>query len=732
MPSSYGKRIATLSAAFIVLFAVGMYVAVFFLGRDLPDLAALERIRPKLTTSVYSADGRLLKTFSVQRRVLVPYDQFPPHLINALISSEDRLFWEHWGMDVLGLVRAVVVAAQTGQGPRATSTITQQLARDLFLTKQRSLVRKAKEAILAVRIEQTYTKQEILQLYLNQVYFGAGSYGVQAAALSYFGKDTKDLTIAESATIVGMLPAPNRYNPVRFPDRAKSRRNIVLWAMLQTGALPSEQVLALQQSPVAPNPAAEEIGLAPYFTEYIRRTFGNRLNRSDSTRVRFAQQLGLPDSATSDDFIYEGGLVIETTLDSRLQQIAERYVLEQLDTLQANIDTLAAADPDSFSYWVDHVTFAVDSTTGDTLGIDTVYTKQLQAALISLDVRTGAILAMVGGRDFEVSKFNRAVQALRQPGSAFKPFVYTAAIDNGWTPVNQLLNQPITITEMVDSVWHEWRPQNYDLSVGGPMTLREGLRRSKNLIAIRLLDQISPRLAIQYARQMGITTHLPSVASLPLGVGEVYLILLASAYGGFPNHGITITPFALSRVMSRDGAVLIPKRTSGEQRQALNPQTAYIMTTMLEDVVKRGTGGSSRWRHRFYRDAGGKTGTTNDYGDAWFMGFTQQIVTGVWVGFDHRSDTKLTGASGALPIWARFMKAAHDTLGLPDEPFEMPDGIVEVELCDSTYEVATRYCPRPYTEYFREGSAPPECHVHQIRRAAPPAARRESGPRTRF
>jgi penicillin-binding protein 1A len=733
----YAARLAITTLGFVVLFVLSVTIAVRYLSRDLPDLAELERIRPALMTTVYSRDGEVLKNFSIQKRTLVPYAELPPELIDALLSSEDRQFRAHWGLNILGLIRAVYVAIQKQEGPRATSTITQQLARDLFLTRERSLLRKAKEAILAVRIERTYTKEEILQLYLNQVYFGAGAYGVEAAAHAYFGKDAKDLSIVEGATLVGMLPAPAWYHPIKHPESSKRRRDIVLRSMRQTGALTSYQVVELQAVPMETQAADEEVGIAPYFTEYIRLRITDDLFSDDSVRVRYAQQLGLPDSMTADRLFYEGGLVIETTLDSRLQSIAEDMLTEQLSAFQLGIDTLAQADPDSFPEYIDHFIYNVDSLSGDTLGIDSVVTKTLQAGLVSLDTKTGAILAMVGGRDFEESKFNRAVQALRQPGSAFKPFVYTAAIDNGWTPVDQILDQPITVTYMQDSVWYEWRPQNYGGGVGGMTTLRDALRRSKNLVAIRLLQQISPRIAIKYARKMGISTRLPAVPVLPLGVGEVYLLELTASYTAYPNNGIVVKPFPISRIASREGAVLMPKRTSGERTQALSEQTAYIMTTMLQDAILNGTGGSSRWKYRFYHDAGGKTGTTNDYHDAWFVGFTPHIVTGVWVGFDKRSNTHHTGASGALPIWARYMKAAHGVLGFPDTPFEMPSGVIAVTIDDSVYQKATRYCPSTYEEYFREGAEPVECRLHSLQQGGTthqPSPRRTepSGSRTRF
>jgi len=714
------RHLAIITAVCVLFFTAVIAVAVRSLSSDLPDLAALEQIRPKLTSRMYSADGEVLKTYSIQKRTLVPYEELPPHLVEVLLASEDRGFWDHWGVSPVSLVRAVLVSVSTLTPPRATSTITQQLARDLFLTKERSLVRKAKEGILAVRIERTYTKKEILQLYLNQVYFGAGSYGVQAAALSYFGVDAKDLTIEQAATLIGMLPAPNNYSPVRHPERAIARRNVVLSAMGVTGALNRHQVDSLRVLPLRTNPAQEELGIAPYFTEYIRITLGDMLAGNDSLRARFTQALGLPDSTSADELIYEGGLGIETTLDSRLQNIAERVLHDQVDTLQAYFDHGVLAPTGKIPEWVNSsvVRGWIDSSRTTS---DTTVAKRIQAALVALDTRTGAVLAMIGGRDFDVTKFNRAVQALRQPGSAFKPFVYTAAIDNGYTPVSQFLNQPITLVEMIDSTWHEWRPENYDRTVGGPTTLREGLRGSINLVAIRLLREIGPSLAIQYAHNMGITTRLPAVNSLALGVGEVKLIELTAAYGTFPNNGIYVSPYAISRITARDGALLIPKQLSGERKEALSPPTAFIMTKLLEYAVDRGTGGSARWKWGFDRPAGGKTGTTNDYGDAWFVGFTPQITCGVWVGFDHRVDMGRlnTGAGAALPIWARFMKEAHTTLNLPVDDFTMPDGVVELEVCEDTYLVATPYCPNRYTDYFRKEHVPPVCNVHRVDGSAP-------------
>ena len=712
---AFWRNVALFTLVFLVVFTSIIAITVHLLSRDLPDLAAVEQIRPKLSTVITSADGQILKTFAIQKRTLVAFDDLPPALTDALLASEDREFWSHWGVNPISFVRASLISLVTLSPPRATSTLTQQLARDLFLTKERSLIRKIKEAIVATRIERTYTKKEIIQLYLNQVYFGAGAYGVQAAARTYFGCDARDLTTEQCATLVGMLPAPNYYNPIRNPERALARRNVVLGAMGATRKLPKSEVARLQALPLVTTPGLEELGIAPYFTEYIRIRLSEQLQKSDSLRIRFAQVAGLPDTASADQLIYEGGFVIETTLDSRLQQIAERVLFARIDSMQAYYDRAVRAQNNINSPWVDRER---------SLATGSIVAKRVQAALLAMDVRTGAILAMVGGRDFDATKFNRAVQALRQPGSSFKPFVYTAAIDNGFSPVTEIPNQPVTLS---DPQRGEWRPENYDGSIGGPMTLREALAKSVNLVAIRLLLQTTPRLVIQYAENMGIKSNLPPYPSLALGVGEVRLVDLTAAYSVFPHQGIFVEPFAISRILSRDGIQLVERQISGQQHEALNAGTAFIMTKLLENVVVRGTGAGARSQFGLLRPAGGKTGTTNDYGDAWFVGFTPQICCGVWVGFDQRVNMGRgnTGAGAALPIWAQFMKEAHDVLNLPAQDFPKPPEIEAVEICDESHLAATPNCPSTYTEYFRSAEIPEPCTIHRWGRSLP-ASRREA------
>ena len=694
----------------------------------LPDLGSLERIRPRLTTTIMSGDGVVLKRLFTQRRELVPHEQLPPALTDALISTEDRKFWTHWGVDVRGIARAVLNKIRRGGRTQGTSTITQQLARNLFITtvgSERSITRKIKEALTAVKIERTFTKPEIIQLYLNQVYFGSGAYGVQAAAKEYFDRPASDLLVEQCATFVGMLRAPNNYRPDRHPERARRRRNVVLRTMGVTGALTQSEVDSLSAIPMITNKPQEPPGIAPYFTEFVRTSLSKRIARNDSVRSDFARALGMPDSVGTDEIIFGGGLHIQTTLDTRLQVLAERAVTEQLALMQATFDE--GVRTGEHPEWLDPALF--DTSASDTAALRA---KPIQAALICLDPATGAILAMVGGRDFRESKFNRAVQALRQPGSAFKPFVYMAAIDNGYAPNYLLLDQPFTI-EDIDTFGNRrlWRPQNYDKTVGGLTPLRVGLMRSRNLIAIRLLEKIRPRLAIQYARQLGITTKLPGVPSLALGVGEVILMQLAAAYGGVANRGIYTSPIGVTRVSNREGMTIGPQTSAGAQRQVLSAESAFIITSMMtsafdclperepEPQYRRpwGTAIGARSRLYYKRPSAGKTGTTNDYGDAWFVGYTPQLVTGVWVGFDEKADMgkKHSGSGAALPIWATFMKAAHDTLGLPVAEFESPGaGVIERRVCTTTWKSATDYCPDTYREHFRQSDVEEACNVHRV------------------
>ena len=667
---------------FYMLLSSGCYVLlgaalVVYFGRDLPSFKELERIRPKLTTVVHSSDDVVLKRFAAQRRELIPYDKLPPHLIDAVIAVEDRKFWDHWGVHVKRIAGAALANLKEGWGAEGASTITQQLARDLFFTLDVSISRKIKEQLTAVLIERTYTKEEILRMYLNQYYFANGAWGIQSAARRFFSKSAEDLALHECALFAAVLRSPIGYSPFEHPDRALRRRNLVLDLMAAQGRISKEEAEITKQLPLGVNPKREEPGRAPYFVEHVRRDLEKRYGAKA---------------------IYEEGLSVYTTLDSRLQKIAEEVLGARLAELQRETDARRADVPDS------------------TIADSTLFlrTQVIQGALVALDPHAGRILAMIGGRDFHESPFNRATQALRQPGSAFKPFVYTAAIDNGWRPTDLVLDNALPVKMPNGTIW---TPENYDRTFLGWTTLREGLKRSRNLVAIRLLMQIGEKQPIPYARKMGISTPLAPIPSLAVGTKEVILLELTSAYGVFATRGIHAKPISILRIVGKDGEVL-ERRERGEENEVLSAATAAVMTSMLQSVMgEGGTGQGARKWYGFRRPSGGKTGTTNKYADAWFVGFTPQIVAGVWVGFDEKislGKAHRSGAAVALPVWARFMRRAHDVLGLPIEDFELPPGVLKLTVCEETYTLATEYCPSKLEEVFIKGTEPTElCPVHQ-------------------
>ena len=545
-------------------------------------------------------------------------------------------------------------------------------------------------------MERTYTKDEILEMYLNHMNFGHGSYGVQSAARKYFDKDARDLTLIECATLIGLLPAPEVYTPFRNPDLTRKQRTVVLSGMRELGYVPDDVYRETLKAPVeiVKKKSSEAYGLAPYFTEYVRQIMQRKYGYD----------------------LYTEGLSIYTTLDSRAQIAAERAVQNQLKVLQDDIRK-EYSKKRHFTQVMDPAYLEgkdVDRILQDSTLVDSLILARLpvQVALVSIDPRDGHILAFIGGRDFKRYKYNRAVQAHRQPGSAFKPFVYTVAIDNGFPTTYEVLNQPV-VTELANG--DRWSPQNYDLSVGGPTTFREGLRRSLNLVTVRILQSVirKPSLVVDYAKKMGIKSPLAAVDAIALGSSDVTPLEITAAYGVFANGGVRVEPMSILRVEDKNGSILeqnIPRR-----EEVLRKETAYIMTDLLRTVVDRGTGAGARSRFKFYRPAGGKTGTTNDWGDAWFIGFTPQIVTGVWVGLDNHVSLGRgqAGSKAALPIWAPYMKTAHDTLGLPVLDFPMPDGIVRVEVCGDTKKIANDFCPTILDEVYVKNLVPKtHCDEH--------------------
>jgi len=673
----WGKIKSHKKLTVFVLIGIVCLGYLLFLIYGMPSLTKLENIDPALVTRVYSEDGEIIHELFKFNRVYVPIEKIPDHTIQALLSTEDRRFYHHWGIDITRIPKVILVNLSSMSFRQGFSTITMQLARNLYFGFHKNINRKFREILTAIQIERTYSKQEILEMYLNVAYFGHGVYGIQAAAKKYFDKDASDLTIEESATLIPLLKSPAYYSPIVHPDRALTRRNLVLHNMLVTGYLTQAQYDSLSQLPIQVKEFQQHGKIAPYFTEYVRR----KLNvLGDSLGVN----------------VYEDGLNVYTTLNTKIQACMDSSIRLHLPELQERV--LSKLQDMKEKEEIPDSVFAEKA--------------KVQIAFVALDHRSGHILAMVGGRDFKESKFNRAIQARRQPGSAFKPFLYTAAIDNGYTTVDKFLNQPVVV---INPDGTRWDPENYDKTFGGLTTLREALRASVNLVAVRLIQEIGPSVVAEYAHRMGISTPLRPFPTLALGSSEVIPMELVSAYGVFANQGVRVEPIAITRIEDRFGNIIYQRHP--KKREVLSRATAYILTDMLETVINRGTGGRARWKFHFYKPAAGKTGTTNNYTDAWFVGFTPALTAGVWVGLD---DPQLslgrgeTGAVAALPFWADFMKLVYEQLDLPNETFKQPPDVVRLQICEESGKLATNYCPKVLDEVFNIKYHPTEtCDLHR-------------------
>ena len=693
------------SALITVLIGLGIIICyIIYLAQDLPSLDQLENYDPDLVTRIYSADGEILDELFLEKRIFVSLDQIPNNMKNAVISSEDRRFYNHWGIDSRSIIRAIVVNIISLGYEQGFSSLTQQVARTLYDTIgfRKTIIRKIKEIITAIQIERTYTKDEILEMYLNNVHFGHGTYGVQAAAKRYFGKDAVLLTLGESAMLVGILPAPATYSPINHSERAHFKRNVVLRVMRDEKFITKDmysEARVIESENISESIAK---GRAPYFTEYIRRTMEKEDDR-----------LGVN--------IYRDGLKIYTTLDTRVQSVAEEALMNAIKTNQEKLNQRIFNDPEEFSRLAYLNIFPEDSVRmmmeGDTLLYEDLRNKLLvQGAFVALDPSSGSILAMVGGRPDYHDQYNRAVQAKRQPGSVFKPFVYTTAIDNGYSVTKQLLNQPLVLRVLnANGEWEKWMPRNYDGTTSGLTTLREGIRKSINLVAVRVVKELVPASEVKsMAKRMGITTDIRAVDAIALGTSEVYLLDIVNAYSAFANKGVLNKAFGITKVEDRYGNII--KEYDPIREEVLREESAYVMTSMLQTVMDAGTGGSARWRHNFYHPAGGKTGTTQNWTDAWFVGFSKQLAAGVWIGVDDpivSLGISQDGSRAALPAWANFMAVAHDTLRLKRMNFVRPSGVINFEICSITKDMPTNLCTVE-SEIFIQGTEPSQvCKVHR-------------------
>jgi len=705
---------------------VGVFLALsiiygIYLFSGLPSLEKIENPRPELATKVYSSDGEVLDQFYVKNRSQVSLREVPQQVIDALVATEDKDFYSHWGVDAFRFVKAMIKNVFLARREGA-STITQQLSRNLYLGHDDSnlfdtITRKIREFITAVQLEKNFTKNEIMEFYLNVVYFGRGTYGISAGAQTHFDKTPAELTLSETATLIALLKGPAYYDPVNHPDRAKERRDIVLSQMVKYGYITQEVADAARAEEIEPHPASEagRTGIAPHFVEYVRQRMQQK-----------AEQYGFD--------LYRDGLVVQTTIDSRMQRYANQAVEEHLAEYQEMFSGLWKWDkePDAEKNVID---LAVRTSTGyrratsaherDSLyaalssneaWVDSVKeaAKRIEVGFVVIDPASGAIKAMVGGANFREFKYglNHVTQIRRQVGSAFKPLVYTVAIDNGYPPSYELLNQPVTLL-MADG--KRWTPANSDGTFGGKSTLRNGLRNSINLVAVRAIMEIAPvKEVIEYAHRMGITADLPPYESLALGSGEVSPLEMTSAFGVLANKGVYVEPAGILRIEDKDGDIV--EENQPQRREVLSEETSYIMTTMLQDVVDEGTG--IRVRSFYHLPAAGKTGTTNEFADAWFIGYTPALVAGVWIGFDnkvvHFTNWDGQGGRAAAPIWAKFMQYVYDDpeIGLPVEYFERPISVFEEIICAETKGLATDYCPSKVVEFFTEKTRPAKCSKH--------------------
>jgi penicillin-binding protein 1A len=679
------------------------FAASKFLG--LPSLEELENPNPELASLVFSEDGVLLHKFFLKNRTFIPLKSIPRSARYALIATEDVEFYHHWGVDLRRL--ALVMGENILKGRtrwHGASTITQQLAKNLYLTQERTVTRKLKELVTAIELEKTYTKDEILALYLNTVYFGSGAYGIEAAAQTYFGKSAYLLTLPESASLIATLKNPTAYNPAKDPANAIGRRNLILSLMEKENFITPQQAAAAKRTRLVLHytPVSHQ-GVAPYFTEYIRQT------------IKPASMLGNID-------LYRDGLSIQTTLDSRMQNYAQQAAAEHLTELQAAFDR-SWRWPETLKNQIIMESERFKSLKEDGLSdqqavaklkADTAWLNELlqsktriQVALVAIDPTNGHVKAWVGGNRFSPDEykyqFDHVWQAKRQPGSTFKPFVYTAAIDKGLPANFMVLDQPLSLNSGNGTIWS---PRNSDGSSGGMTSLRSAISRSLNQVTVRLAyEHLTTSEIISYARRMGITSPLASNLSIALGTSEVSPLELAGAFSTFANNGIWNEPVSILKVEDKHNRLI--SSYTPNRRFAIDSTSNFVMVSMLKDVINKGTGVAIRARYGFEAEAAGKTGTTQSMRDAWFAGFTPQLVAVVWTGFDDER-IKFTsmeygqGARAALPIWAKFMKRCYSdpSLKLENRYFHIPETVIAVPISNQTNTPSELLGNDVYIEYY--------------------------------
>ena len=676
-PLTRGEKIFLwgLGLAFVCILGIGT-AAISWFSRDLPSMERLEMIEPALKTRILARDSSVIKEFYEENRIFLPLDQIPLSVQRTFIAVEDRRFYKHSGIDLQRLFVTAWKDLTHWNRAQGASTITQEISTDLFLNKkEQTFPRKIREALLAFKIERTYSKDEILEMYLNQIYFGEGTYGIEAASRRFFGKSVKDIGLNQTALLAGLPKNPGGYNPFTNPERAANRVNLVLNAMEKSHVITTAQRDSLRQRSLGlVKSTSESQDFGGYFCEYIRQILEAKYGSRS---------------------IYRDGYTVYTTIDAKLQHAAER-----------NLEAYDQELEKSRGYKLTRASYLAAVAQGKKS--DPAY---LQSALVAIDPRSGHILALVGGRNFRETQYNRAMQAPRQPGSSFKPFLYLAAIENGYNASDILIDTPLVVELPNGDVW---KPRNYDEKFHGAVSLREALARSYNIPSIKLIQAIGPPTVINVAKRMGIKSPLQNVLSLALGTNEVTLLELTSAYGVLAAEGMRAEPMAITRIEDRNGNVL--EEFHEYHEEVLQPDVAYLMTDMLTSVIDEvnGTGGAVR-QYGLDIPVAGKTGTTDEYTDGWFVGYNPELAIGVWTGFDERKSMgpRMTGANVALPIWVETMKDAYPTNRGP--AFNRPPNIIEELICQASGLLSTPYCPKVVREIFIEGNEPTRvCDLHRV------------------
>lgn len=774
------KQLLVLAALFAAgcLLGAGLlvYALIIIFSRDLPDVMTMKNYRPPTVTTIYDRKNQVAAEYYVEKRVVLPYAEIPETIKKATLAIEDDKFFHHGGVDFMGIFRAAVVNLRAGEVVQGGSTITQQVAKVMFLSRERTFARKLKEFLLAREMERNFSKEEILEIYLNQIYYGHGCYGVEAAAQIYFDKGVKELTLGETALLAGLPKAPNSYSPFNNPKGALHRRDLVINRMLGSRYITKEEAEKAENEPLTLAQLKKTPNDVPYFAEHVRRHLYNKFGSEK---------------------LYQEGLKVYTTLDTAWQKRAQEALREgieeddrrlgwrgpvgQIDLSKAAPDWQALnparkkttdeeffakgarlkavvrkVEPEKIFVEVNGVDAAIDQpwfawahpvdpkTDGRSFGpvkdatklvkpgavievklLETIKKGQLklmldqepvlQGALVCIDYGTGEMRALVGGYDFEKSSFNRAVQAYRQPGSAFKPVIYAAAMDKGFTPATIVIDSPLTLEGSEEEA--NWKPGNFGNEFYGPTTIRTGIIESRNIVSVKVLDAIGIRYLLEYAANLGITSKLEDNLSIALGSSGVSLLELTSVYGVIANQGLRNEPYFIRRIEDLSGRVI--EAAEPQSRQAMPEDTAFLMTNVMTGVVEEGTGQAVR---ALGVPTAGKTGTTNDFNDAWFIGYTSGVVAGVWIGRDQEETIgrSETGGRAAAPIWLDFMRGVIG--GLQIKPFVPPKNIVFARINKYNGALAAPDDPDSLFEGFREGTEPNEFGPKTANKKPAPAA----------